>query len=82
MLDWQTSKSKSLSADTYIEEVGHRYSKNLDDKVPKKSILGTCENSLNTTDCFCMLKKTRIKNIKNAIIGGLNMNSLPKKLTI
>ena len=35
-----------------------------------------CENSLKATDCFSVLKKTRIVN--NVIKGKFNINSLPK----
>ena len=80
MLDWQqASKASSVSVDTYIEEVAPRSSKN-PDKVPKKSILGACENSHKATDCLSVLKKTRIENINNVIIGNRNINSLPKKI--
>ena len=80
MLDLQqTSKVKSLSVDTNIEEVGPRSSKNLDNKVPKKIILGAYKNSLKATDCLSLLKKTRIENINNFILGNLNINSFPKK---
>ena len=54
--------------------------KNLDNKVPKKSILGACGNSLRTTGCLCVLKKTRIENINNVIIGSFNINSVPPKI--
>ena len=62
-----------------MEEVGPRSSKNLDNKVPKKSFWGACENSLKATDCLSVLKKTRTENINNVIIGNLNINSFPKK---
>ena len=76
MLDWQqTSKAKSFNVDTYIEGVGSRSSKSLDNKVPKKSIFGACENSLTATDCLSLLKKTMIENINNVIIGNLSINS-------
>ena len=52
--------------------------KNIDNKAPKKSINGACENSLEATGCLYVLEKTGIKNVNNAIIGHLNFNSLPK----
>ena len=56
MLDWQqTSKAKSLSVDTYIEEVGPRPSRNLDNKVHKKTIFGACENPLKQQTAFLCL---------------------------
>ena len=64
-VDWQqTVKATSLEVNTYIEEVCPRSSKNLDNKVPKKSIFGACENFLKSVNCLCVLKKTRIENIK------------------
>ena len=62
MLDWQqTSKAKSLSVDTYIEEVGSRSSKNLGNKVPKKSLFGACQNSLKQQTAFLCLRKLGLK---------------------
>ena len=81
MLDWQqASKASSVSVDTYIKEVAPRSSKNPDNKVPKKSILGACENYHKATACLSVLKKTRIENVNNVIIGNRNINSLPKKI--
>ena len=51
----------------------------MDNKIPKKSIFWACEKSLKATDCLSVLKKTRIENINNVIIGNLNINFLPKK---
>ena len=31
------------------------------------------------TNCFDILKNVRLKNVKNIIIGTLNINSLPSK---
>ena len=59
--------------DTYIKVVGLRPLKNLANKFSKRSISGACKNFLKATDCFSVL------NIKNIIIGYLNINSLPKK---
>ena len=57
MLDWQqTRKTKVLSVDTHIEEVGPQSSKKLDNKVPKKYIFGAFENFIKATDCLCALK--------------------------
>ena len=59
--------------DTHIKVVGLRPLKNLANKFSKRSIFGACKNFLKATDCFSVL------NIKNIIIGYLNINSLPKK---
>ena len=57
MLEWQqTRKTKVLSVDKYIEEVGPQSSKKLDNKVPKKYIFGAFENFIKATDCLCALK--------------------------
>ena len=49
-VDWQqTVKATSLEVNTYIEEVCPRSSKNLDNKVPKKSIFGACKTKLDNT---------------------------------
>ena len=53
--------------------------KTLDNKVPKKILLGACKNSLKATDCFSVIKKTRTENTNNVIIGKPNISSLPKK---
>ena len=84
MLDWQqTNKARCLSVDTYIEQVGPRSSKNPDNKVPMKPIFVACKNSHKATDCLSVLKKTRIENINNVIIGNLNiLNFLLATLTL
>ena len=80
MTCWIDNKQlKSLGVDTYIEEGGPRSSKNLDTKVPKKSVFGECENSFKAKDCLCVLKKTKIEYINNVIIGNVNINFLPNK---
>ena len=63
----------------HIKEVDPWSSKHLDNKVPKKYIFGACGNSLKATDYLYVLKKTRIGNINNVIMGNPNINSLPKK---
>ena len=69
--------------DTYIEQVGPRSSKNPDNKVPMKPIFVACKNSHKATDCLSVLKKTRIENINNVIIGNLIiLNSLLTTLTL
>lgn len=55
-------------------------SKNLNNKVPKKSIFVAFENSLKTMEYFCMLKKTRIEDTNTVIIGSLNINYLSPKI--
>ena len=63
MLDWQqTSIDMSLSVDTYIEEVGPRSSKDLDNKVPKKIYLGeSARVAFKQQTAFLFLRKLGLK---------------------
>ena len=72
-LDWQLSRAEFSDIDTCIKDVGHK------SQSKKSNKNDLCTSSEILADSFSNIKKARIENINNVIIGNLNINSFPNK---